>query len=451
MSGTSPSPLRRVGAAACALLLAGAPLLGQVEDAQAVTPGDGTPGNDEPGDHTLNDPPTSLVDVAPEDVLRAGREAAAVILPTTADMEVAVDRGLSYLLGNQNEDGSWGGWQEPGPYDEFWSNPHSHYPWVTATTGLVAMSLLELPETPSVRAGLEQSLRFIVQQDELKRPSGWDVDNTWGYVYGLQTMTRALADPRYASGPLHDLMRDKARHFIDKLAAYQSPDGGWGYYDSGDSITKRPTWSTSFMTAATIVGLEEARRLGLESPEGMLERAVAALVRCRLPNGAYAYSVGPIPTPGNMEGINQVKGSLSRIQAGNYALQFVGHPDVDTDDVLEGLDRFFEHHRFLDVARQRPVPHEAYYANAGYFYYFGHFYAGLLVEQLAPTQRVAYRARLAHELIKTQESDGSMWDYYMNSYHRPYGTAFGLMALRRCMPTGPAFEPDLPAEPRRRR
>jgi len=31
-----------------------------------------------------------------------------------------------------------------------------------------------------------------------------------------------------------------------------------------------------------------------------------------------------------------------------------------------------------------------------------------------------------------QEQDGSWWDYPLYSYHKPYGTAFALMALTRC-------------------
>ena len=35
----------------------------------------------------------------------------------------------------------------------------------------------------------------------------------------------------------------------------------------------------------------------------------------------------------------------------------------------------------------RPVPHEAYYLNAGYFFYFGHYYCGLAIGLLPPAER----------------------------------------------------------------
>ena len=77
-----------------------------------------------------------------------------------------------------------------------------------------------------------------------------------------------------------------------------------------------------------------------------------------------------------------VKGSLGRMQVSNWALRRAGRAQV-TDEVLrEALASFFEHHQFLDVARMRPVPHEAYYANAAYFYMFAHCYAAQAINEL---------------------------------------------------------------------
>jgi len=129
-----------------------------------------------------------------------------------------------------------------------------------------------------------------------------------------------------------------------------------------------------------------------------------------------------------------VKGSLGRIQVCNYALTLAGCKDVTHEDLLAGLDQLFAHHRFLDVARKKPIPHEAYYYNSGYFYFFGHFYAARLLELLTPAERARYAERLAREVVKTQEKDGSMWDYYMNTYGKAYGTSFGVMTLKRTLP-----------------
>ncbi len=79
------------------------------------------------------------------------------------------------------------------------------------------------------------------------------------------------------------------------------------------------------------------------------------------------------------------------------------------------------------------MPHEAFYQNSGYFYFFGHYYAAQVIELLPADERVALWPQLRHEIIKMQQKDGSMWDYDHHAYDRPYGTAYGVMALQRSL------------------
>jgi hypothetical protein len=329
--------------------------------------------------------------------------------------------------------------------DEFWSNLESHRAWQVATTGLACMALSELEQTPQTVAAYERGIDFLIERaDKVKRPSDWDVDNTWGYLYGLQALAQAAPLPRFQDAPRHEALRQTVRGLIEKLRKYQSPDGGWGYYDTFDTVTMPPAWSTSFMTAAAILALLDARQAGFDVPDAMLKPAVQAVKRCRLPNGAYAYSVDPVPSPGRLEWINQVKGSLGRIQVCNLALLRAGEP-ISTEQLETGMQQFFEHHRFLDIARLKPIPHEAYYYNSGYFYFFGHYYAAGVIEALPAEKRAEYWSKLQNEILKTQEANGSMWDYQMASYTRPYGTAFGLLTLTRSIAERPVTDAPPPA------
>jgi hypothetical protein len=376
-----------------------------------------------------------LSDLEPEDVLdaaRAGPVGEDTPLPDTQAVVAALGQGLAWLLDHQNLDGSWGGWGEAGPWDEFWSNIHTHKAWITATTGLAVMSLLEHPDDLRARRAVQRGLDYVLGEPAPQRPSDWDVDNTWGYVYGLDMLGTVLLEGRFTGTEREARARAKADEYVEKLAAYQTPAGGWGYYDF-DSLAQRPSWATSFQTAAALGALAQARDAGVPVPGRVVTRAMDALRRCRLANGAWSYSVEAVPHLG-LEWIDNVKGSLSRIQACHYALLRCGANDVSRADVLAGLDQLFEHHRFLDVAYQKPVPHETYYLNSGYFYFFGHYYAARLLDTLEPAERARYAARLAREVIKRQEADGSMWDYHMNAYGRPYGTAFGTMTLTRTLP-----------------
>ena len=362
--------------------------------------------------------------------MAASKPASAPASPRDA-ARLAIERGVAYLQESQNADGSWGGARNAA--HPFWSNPETHRSWQVATTGLACMALLESAAGPDATGAVDRGLEWIVANADLKRPSDWDTDNTWGFIYGLQALAYASKQPSLAAGPRRAAMLAGCDQFVAKLAKYQSPNGGWGYYADPEAAW-RSEWATSFMTAVGVLALLEARGAGVKFDDAILDKAVHAVERCKLPNGAYSYDVMAIPRTGWSEGINQVKGSLGRIQVCGLALHLAKSPKVTLQDMRWGLEQFFEHHRFLDVARMKPIPHEAYYQNAGYFYFFGHYYAALVLEQLPPAERAAFAGRLQREIMKTQESDGSMWDFYTNTYHRPWGTSFGMMALGKTLP-----------------
>ena len=108
-----------------------------------------------------------------------------------------------------------------------------------------------------------------------------------------------------------------------------------------------------------------------------------------------------------------------------------------TDNVIKNwLYRLYVRNGWLDIGRKRPIPHESWMQVAGYFYYYGHYYAALCLDELPPQpSEVPIKPLLAKLMLDRQEKDGSWWDYPLYDYHQPYGTAFALMTLQRCLPT----------------
>ena len=98
------------------------------------------------------------------------------------------------------------------------------------------------------------------------------------------------------------------------------------------------------------------------------------------------------------------------------------------------LNRLFDRNLWLDIGRKRPVPHESYFAVAGYFFYYGHYYGALALDELEGEQRVKFQGKMGALLTRLQETDGSWWDYPLYDYHQPYGTGFALQSLVRCHP-----------------
>jgi hypothetical protein len=364
----------------------------------------------------------------------ASEEAPAPAPKFSADVHAAVRRGVEYLRKVQEEDGSFGAPRNVMFPESFATGP-TYEAWTVATTGLAAMALLECGETDADFAAMDRAVDWLLDNAYVKRISEWDTDNVWGYVYGLQGVARLLRAPRFDKDPRRPRMEKVTRGLLERVGRWQTPEGGWGYYE-GAVISIPNTWATQFTTAACINGMLDARAAGIEVDDKVLNKALDAVASCRLPNGGYTYSVEVIPDPSGLEWIHQVKGSLGRIQVGNVALFRAGR--IEPRAIREGLDTFFQHHRFLEVARKKPIPHESWYAVAAYFHLFGHYYAARAIELLPPEQRPDYYRQLCDKLLPIQEKDGAFWDFYISGYTRSYGTAFAIMALQRAIPAAPA-------------
>lgn len=361
--------------------------------------------------------------------------AAAVDLGPAA-VRAAIDRGVAWVLGDQNVDGSWGGPRNKTMTDGF-ANVETHHAWSVATTGLVVMALLEAAaDAEKARAAVARGCDYLQANAKLGRPDSWDNDNVWGQIYGLHGVVRALAAPGFADATRAAGLRAAADEFCRGLARFQSPRGGWGYY-ADPQAAWRPEWATTFTTAAAVIALTEAERAGIAVPQAMLAAAVGAVARGRLPSGAYTYDVAAIPAKRGVESINDVRGSLGRIQACEFARHFAGE-EIPLERRIRDVEVFFEQHRFLDCAFRRPIPHEAWYANAAYFYLFGHYHAALLLSTLPAEHRARFVLPLRATVLKAQDQDGGFWDFYISSHTKPYGTAFAIMALLRTLPPASA-------------
>jgi hypothetical protein len=254
--------------------------------------------------------------------------------------------------------------------------------------------------------------------------------NVWSHAYGIQALVRMLkfSTDENEKEKIWGLIRQQ----ISMLQKYESIDGGWGYYDF-NAQTKQPSGSSiSFVNATALVGLKEAEEIGITVPQKMVQKALDALRRQRLPDHSYLYGEYLKNKP--RRGINRPAGSLGRSHACNLALQVWGDKTVTAKVHKICLDRLVNRNGWLEMARKRPIPHESWFAVAGYFFYYGHLYASLCIEKLPTNQQADYQSKLSQILIPLQEKDGSWWDFPFYNYHQQYGTAMALISLKRCLP-----------------
>jgi hypothetical protein len=343
-------------------------------------------------------------------------------------IDKAIDEGIVFLIKSQNADGSWGTGLQTRGTEIYSMVPGSHDAYRVGTSGLATMALGESiragRKAPRLEAAYKRGLDYLVKHGEARRDNGPLLYNTWAHIYALQALAIELQYKPTSA------LRKAAEFQLDQLERYATYQGGWNYYDF-EAHTQQPSLApTSFQTAAGLVALDEARKAGIEVPRRMIDLAIARVEETRLPDGSYLYGsdykyIPRIPA-------NKFNGSIGRQQSNNFALWLMDSKKVGQQQAVEGLKAFFEDHDWIEMGRKRPFPHEAWYQTSGYYYYFGHYYAGRIVERLPMPQRAEAQAKLSTFILPLQESDGSWWDYAMWDYHKPYGTAYAVMTLLRC-------------------
>ena len=345
-------------------------------------------------------------------------------------LEASIKRGVDFLVGYQNPDGSWGNPTRTKGLNIYAPVPGAHHAFRTATTAMCIMALIESgSETPEVKQSLEKAEQWLLTYlPRLRRATPVAIYNVWGHAYSIQALVRMHR--RHDDAAQRERFVELIESQFDLLDRYESVDGGWGYYDFRLGTKKPASSSISFVNATVLIAFHEANSIGVIPPKKNVNKAIAALIRQRKPDFSYLYGEYLKDRP--MRGINRPGGSLGRSQACNIALRAWGDEKI-TDEVLDTwLHRLFARNGWLSIGRKRPIPHESWFQVAGYFYYYGHYYAALCIEDLPATQRGLFQAHMTQTIIPKQEKDGSWWDYPLYDYHQPYGTAFALMTLVRC-------------------
>ncbi|MGI9515807.1 MAG: prenyltransferase/squalene oxidase repeat-containing protein [Pirellulaceae bacterium] len=351
--------------------------------------------------------------------------------PSQIEIQQSIDRGIDFLIGCQRETGAWGAATNTKDLNIYAPIPGAHDAFRMATTSMCVTALLETgADNEDVQACVDKAEAWLLEQlPTLRRATSDAIYNCWGHAYAIPALL-ALRQREGISDEKVEQINELVKLQLEMLDAYESVDGGWGYYDFRYGGRKPTSDSTSFLNATVLVTMHRAQAAGFELNQRTVDRAIAATIRQRKPDFTYLYGEYLKNKP--MMGINRPGGSLGRSQACNVALRMFGDEEI-TDNVLRHwLVKLYERNGWLDMGRKRPVPHESWMAVAGYFYYYGHYYAAHCIEQLPADDRGPYQGMLARLMLDRQEQNGCWWDYPLYDYHQQYGTAYALMTLQRC-------------------
>jgi hypothetical protein len=353
---------------------------------------------------------------------------------TAESLDTAIRRGVDFLVGYQNNNGSWGGPTRTKGLNIYAPLPGAHHAFRAGSTGLALAGMVDANDPrPEVKAAIAKAAAWTHSElPKLRRADQTTTYNSWGHAYGLRAITRLYrqeTDPDKKAAWVR-----LAQEQVDLANRYEEVNGGWGYLDLFDDVTTRKPSGlpTSFTTATVLLAMHEARKvMAVKLDDKIVTHALAGVEAQRLPDFSYVYAFSHRMRP--RYDINRPAGSLARSQACNACLRAFNGDQLVTDKVVtEWADRFLAREGFLSIGRKRPVPHETHFHISGYFYYYGIYYFTESVEFLPAAQRAKYARGLAAILLDRQEKDGSWWDYPLYDYHQPYGTGYSLMALAWC-------------------
>ncbi|MGE4158087.1 MAG: hypothetical protein AB7F75_03195 [Planctomycetota bacterium] len=349
--------------------------------------------------------------------------------PETARLE-----GIDFLVRSQNRDGSWGMPTRGLARELYTELPSSHDGFRQATTALACLALRRASRHDAkAKEALTKAMQWFHTHPSSKRPAGPVFYNNWAHLYTLQMAAEFALDVSQSDHLIE--CRRIMEEEIARLTSYQGADGGWGYYDFHYKASQPSgLLSTSFMTGAVLVALDMAAKAGADVPPSLVNGGFKHLAALRLGNGAYIYGIylqfNPEAT------LSKPEGCLSRTQAALAGLQAHGQL-ANQDEIQAALNNFLTRHHFLEAAKGKPFPHESYYSNAGYYYFFGHYYASRNTRNLEdPSLRSRFGRNLATILARDQGQDGTWFDFPLFGYDTIYATALAVMALEELKEAG---------------
>jgi hypothetical protein len=194
-------------------------------------------------------------------------------------------------------------------------------------------------------------------------------------------------------------------------------DGGWSYYQMG---------AMSFPTASAVMALMDAKEIGCEIPQEVIDRGIRFVEAMRLPKegdeDGYAYRAGVTRGPAG-----DLRGAIGRIAVCELALLRAGKSNQAY--LNNALRIFVEKRGELDRVRGYPGNHfSRSFMNAAYYFLYGHYYSGHALRWLKDeAARKKYAAYIQEALIKLQHPEGTWTDH--EAWGQLYGTAMAMTAL----------------------
>lgn len=366
---------------------------------------------------------------AADEGMQAAPTAVAPSTPVPSDAEM-VQTGMAAVLAMQ-EGPNKGEWPYEGVYRVGGLIPYGYRIGGTSICGEMLLRVPGYGKDSTRQAAIARATEFVLggTSEPLmgldKYEGGYDVRG-WGLCYGARFLL-ALKAAKVIPAGMEDKVEQALIWYLRSLQEIEIPKvGGWNY--ARDPGKETPSAASPFMTAPCLQTLYQARAQGYQVDEGVVDRALAALLRCRTDAGNYAYSAqGQTKEPES-----SLPGAVGRMVSAESALFLAGKSDGAR--VKRAVEAFIEYWPELEKRRAKNGTHKAPFGVAPYYFYFAHYHAAAAIELLPEADRPALRARIKELLLRTRSSEGT-WDDRVFPRTANYGTSMAVMSI--LMPTAP--------------
>lgn len=292
-----------------------------------------------------------------------------------AKVRLAIKRGVRYLLSRQQE-----GVGAFGKKDSL------------ALTSMATLALLSTGSTPRRGPHAEAILEAVRWVLRCQRPRGHFFHSSSGYSqihnhgYALLLLTQVYGE---CGNELDEAIAQAIPRSIKASLDSQHRNGGFGYflYRKPPPNNSMYTGDEASTTISQIQALRGARNAGFKIPAYMLDKAERYIQRSQHPSGGFIYSLknGRVSFK---DGSDEPTFAITAASA--CVLNALG---TYRGPKLERAIRYME-------AFSPPTKKDVH------FFYYGHFYAAQVMNQIGGERGRQWREAVLNELVKRQRSDG---------------------------------------------
>ncbi len=295
---------------------------------------------------------------------------------TPEKVQIAIDKGLKYLLKSQKASG------EIGSY--------SYYIGVSALSGLAMFASGYTPYSGKFGISIEKIGRFLIKN---QTRSGYIAEKTnmsrfHGHSYALIFLTYVYSELKNGNVLIdRDTLKPRIIKAIKILENNQLQDGGFPYAP-GDNFPENST------VVCCVSALRSARDAGFKVKTSVIKKGIEYIRKCANPDGSFCYNLqqrgaGPIMT---------ANGIVNLIFYGSWK---------DSDVIKKGFNNLKTLYEGGDLFQGWDME------------YYGTFYAALALYYTNEELWKKWYSKVSEKLVAEQQQDGS-WPSRMYGVATPF-------------------------------